>query len=68
MDSKKPWFSKTMWLNFIGGLVGAIAVFYPQASVVSDFMKAHAAEIAMVWGVFGMALRLITKDKLALAD
>lgn len=68
MENKKPWQSKTMLLNAVAGLVGAVALFVPGASVVTEFLAAHAAELTMVWGILNMIVRTVTKDKIALVD
>ena len=68
MAAKKPWFSKTMWLNFVGGIAAAAAAFFPQANVVSQFISSHLDAIGMIWAVVGMGLRMVTKDKIVLVD
>ena len=68
MPTKKPYLSKTIITNAILGVVGAVAAFVPGAAVVSQFITAHAAEIGMVWGLLNIVLRLITKEKIQLAD
>jgi hypothetical protein len=68
MPVKKPYLSKTIIINAIMGVVGAVAAFVPGAAVVSQFITNHAAEIGMVWGLINIVLRLITKDKISLSE
>jgi hypothetical protein len=68
MDQKKPWESKTVLLNFVFGLLAAVAMLYPPASSLADMIKAHAVEIGAAWSVIGIVLRLVSKDKIALGD
>ena len=68
MDSKKPWQSKTIFLNGTLGLVAFIAIFYPPASVVTEYLKAHAETVALAWAFANIILRAVTKDKISLAD
>lgn len=66
---KKPWYlSKSIWLSLVGGLASALAVAVPQASVVSQFINANLPVIGMVWGVLGLIVRLVTKEKISLGD
>lgn len=67
-DTKKPWLSKTVWLNSLMAILGIVVVFDPAASVVSAWISAHGVEIGVFWSVLNVALRAITKDKLSLAD
>ena len=69
MESKKPWQSKTMVLNAVGGLLTFLALFLPtQMGVASQFLQAHAMEIGLVWSIANMVLRAVTKDKISLVD
>ena len=68
MDSKKPWQSKTMVLNALLGLASAVALFWPAANVVPQFVQAHGAEVGMVWALLGIVLRAVTKDRISLID
>lgn len=65
---KYPWQSKTILLNAVLGILAAVALLVPGASVVKDFITAHAAEIGVAWSVLGVLLRLVTKDKVVLGD
>lgn len=68
MDTKKPWQSKTIVLNFIFTALSTAALFFPQANFVTQFLNAHMVEIGMAWGMLGMLLRFITKDQIQLVD
>jgi hypothetical protein len=59
MESKKPWFSKTVWM----ALVTALAAFFPG---VQAWIAAHPAEFAQGAAVLFTALRFITKDKISI--
>ncbi len=67
-DGKKPWQSKTILINAIIALVGAVALFVPAAGSVGAWINSHGGEIGMGWGVLNMILRLVTKDKITLVD
>ena len=68
MENKKPWQSKTVVVNALMGLFGAVALFMPGAASAAEFLTSHAAEISVVWGVANVILRLVTKDKISLGD
>lgn len=68
IDVKKPWQSKTMLLNGVVGLAAFVALFVPAASGVKTFVDAHASEIGLFWSMANLALRAITKDKIALGE
>lgn len=68
MDSKKPWFSKTIVLNALMAVLGAVAVFWPNASYATTFLTAHAVEIGVVWSVLNVILRTVTKGAISLQD
>lgn len=61
MESKKPWLSKTIWINVILALVS----FYPP---VHDYLKANPEAFAMVFAVVNVILRLITKKEIVWQD
>lgn len=61
---KKPWLSKTVWVNLFLAIVGVIAAFVPGASVVTDWVASHGEVVAMVFGLVNLILRAVTKDKL----
>lgn len=66
--SKSPFTSKTVWLSAIGGIVSAVAAFFPQANVVSNFIAANLPVIGMVWSILALIVRAITKDKIKLSE
>lgn len=66
--AKKPWQSKTVLLNALMGGVSAVALFFPKANVVTDWVQSNMAIIGMVWGAVGIALRFATKEKIVLVD
>lgn len=68
MDSKKPWQSKTLLLNGIGGLILFAALFVPAAASWGDWLKSNSLQIGVAWSVLNMVLRAITKDKLQLSE
>lgn len=59
-DSKKPWLSKTLILNFV---VAILAVFYPPAK---EFIESKPDIAVSVFAVVNMVLRLVTKGKIEL--
>jgi len=56
---KKPWLSKTLWVNAI---VAGVA-FFP--SVAGKF---DASQVALFLGAMNILLRMITKDKIGLEE
>ena len=66
--TKSPLQSKTMVVNGVMGLCAFIALFWPGAEGLKQFIDAHASEIAMFWSVLNIVLRTVTKDKIALGD
>lgn len=68
-DSSKLWYtSKTVLLNIVMGVITAVSAAWPHATVVSTFISSNMATIGSVWGILGVALRFITKDKIVLKD
>lgn len=65
---KKPWESKTVWINFVIALTGAVSLFAPGASVISDWIKAHGDTLAVFWGLLNIVIRSVTKDHISLVD
>lgn len=59
---KKPYQSKTIILNFLGA---AGALFYPP---LQQFISTHPGEIAALFSILNIALRLITKDEIYFSD
>jgi hypothetical protein len=68
MEVKKPWQSKTMLLNGIGGLLVFLALFVPGAEGVSAWLNANGATVGMVWAFANMVLRMVTKGKIQLGE
>lgn len=62
MDTKKPWQSKTIIVNFVAA---AGALFFPPFT---QWISAHPAEIASAFSILNIVLRVITKDKIAIAE
>jgi len=54
MEAKKPWQSKTILLNFV---VAASALFYPP---VGEWIAAHPVEVASLFSLGNIFLRLVT--------
>lgn len=67
-QTKKPWQSKTLVVNAVMGLMAFVALFWPGAEGIRQFIDTNAEGIAMVWAVLNMALRFITKEKLSLSE
>lgn len=65
---KKPWQSKTLVVNAVMGLLAFVALFWPGADGIRQFIDTNAEGIAMVWAVANMALRFITKDRVGLSE
>ena len=68
METKKAWQSRTIVLNAIMGLIGAVALFVPQAKVVGDFLTSHSEAVIMVWSLMNVVLRAVTSGKISLTD
>jgi hypothetical protein len=60
--------SRTFWLNFLSAVIAAFAIMFPSLQPVLDFMKAHVAEIGMIWSLANMVLRFVTHEKIGLSD
>ena len=65
---KKPWQSKTIFINGVLGLVSFAAMFFERASSVSEFIAAHPSEIGMGWAILNIILRAVTKERLSLSE
>ena len=59
---KKPWLSKTLWLNAI---VAVAALAYPP---VQEWIEGNEALVMSVFAVANLVLRLVTKEKIVLLD
>lgn len=62
MDTKKPYLSKTLWLN---ALVAVAAIAYPPAS---EWVAAHPEVVLGVFAGVNILLRLVTKNAIGLQD
>ena len=67
METKSPLLSKTIWVNAIVSIIGVIASFGVIGGV-NEWVQANSGMILTGLGVIGVALRLITKDKVVLGD
>lgn len=68
MEGKKPWMSKSLWVNAVCGLCLALSPFVPGLEKVHAFVQGHAVEIGVGWSVLNVVLRLVTKEKITLVD
>lgn len=59
-ENKKPWASKTLWLNLLVA-VGAMLPWEPLKDIFSE------SNLVMILSVLNMVLRLSTKDKIGLS-
>ena len=59
LEEKKPWKSKTLWLNLLVAL-GAMMPWAPVAEVMSE------GNLVMVLSVVNMVLRLVSNQKIGL--
>lgn len=58
---KKPWLSKTVWIN----LALALSAFYPP---IGDWMTGHGELVGVAFAALNVVLRALTKDKLSIGD
>ena len=68
MEPKKPWQSKTIVVNAVLGLVGAVALFVPGADSLRVLISNHAPEIAMGWSILNIILRAVTHGSIELGE
>ena len=59
MDSKKPWHSKTVWVN----ILMALGALYPP---VQKFLTPEM--MGVLFGLVNLVLRLVTKKEIKLLD
>lgn len=59
--TKKPWESKTIWLN----LLGVVGQFIPS---VAEWTSTHADIVLAAFAVVNIILRAVTKDKISIQD
>lgn len=60
MEPKKPWQSKTLWINLI---VAILAMAWPQGAA---YIGANPEIVMSVMAGLNIILRLISKDKISL--
>lgn len=63
MENKKPWFSKTLWLNAIMAAAALAGL-----GGVNEYLQGHGEVVIGAWSLLNILLRLISKDKISLAD
>ena len=68
MNTTKPWLSKTIIVNTIGGVTLALSAFVPSLAGVQSFLTQNAVMIGMIWSVLNIALRTLTKNAISLQD
>ena len=59
MEEKKPWSSKTIWVN----LLVAVSAMIPYGPIQELLTEAN---LVMILSVVNMVLRLVSKDKIGL--
>lgn len=62
MESKKPYTSKTIIVNL---LVAVGAMVYPP---MSEYISQHPAEVATLFSILNIVLRLVTKDRISIRE
>jgi hypothetical protein len=68
MEPKKPWQSKTVWVNVVMGVSLALAPLVPGGQAIHEWVGGHLDLIGMVWAGLNVALRFITKERITLGD
>ncbi len=61
MESKKPYLSKTIWIN----LILAVAMFFPP---VHAYLSASPEAIALLFSLVNIVLRFVTKKEITWQD
>jgi len=56
---KKPWQSKTIWVNLLMAVAGVVGVWWPP---ITDWLTTE--NTMMIFGFVNMILRATTKDKI----
>ena len=62
MENKKPWLSKTLWINAVIA-IGALA--YPP---VAEYVSSHPDLVLTAMAALNIVLRLVSKDKITLGE
>jgi hypothetical protein len=65
VETKKPYESKTLLVNALIAIAGALASLGILPSV-NDFLQGHADVVVMAVGILGVVLRLVTKGKISI--
>ncbi len=60
--NKKPWFSKTLWINVL------LAVFAIAAPSVSTWISGNMESVSLIFVGINMILRFASKEKLSLTE
>jgi len=60
-NTKKPWLSKTLWMNVI---LAVLAIAYQPAA---DFIGKNPEIVAAFWGGINVLLRWITKKEISIS-
>lgn len=63
MIEKKPWVSKTLWINAVVAVAALVG--FP---VVGEYINAHAEIVMGGFAVLNFLLRLVTKEKISLTE
>jgi hypothetical protein len=59
---QKPWYwSKTIWVNILGGLALIAGAFYAPAQ---SFIQSYFSELGAGWAFVNVILRLVTKKEI----
>lgn len=67
MAGKRPWESKTLWLNAVVAVVALVQNVVPGIHAwLAD--PGHMATVGLVWAGLGTVVRLLTKDRVVLRD
>lgn len=62
METKKPWESKTLWMNAI---IAVLAIAWPSAGA---YIAANPETATMAFAVLNIVLRLVTKGKVQISE
>ncbi len=68
MAPKSPFQSKTIILNSVMAILMGLSAFMPGSNTVLAFLRDHGAEIATIWSILSIGLRMVTNGKITLVD
>lgn len=68
MNSKPWYFSKTIWVNMVVGVLSALSAAFPHFNFLTGLISSNMVLISTVWMGLGVVLRLVTKDQIQLGD